>query len=103
MILTRSERRALLFITGVLLASVLVKWLVPYETNTAVYDYSMEDSLFKAISADTIQREHNKAHAKKPLKNVNMIRSKNKIVLKEKSIEINSANQKVLEKLPGSL
>lgn len=103
MVLTKSERRALLFITGVLMASILVKWLIPHEINTTIYDYSMEDSLFKALSADTVLIEHKEARIEKPLKSVSRIKKKNKTkeILKIKSIEINSANQKILEKLPG--
>ena len=99
MVLTKSERRALLFITGVLLASILVKWLIPHETNTAIYDYSMEDSLFRVLSADTIQHAQQAAVIEKPLKSKKK-NSKPKDVLKEKSIDINTADQKTLERLP---
>ena len=97
MVLTKSERRALLFITGILLASVSVQWLRPGETHTSVYDYSMEDSLFKALSADTVVIENNN---KKPLKNKSKHKSKIKTVPKKKSIDINTADQKTLERLP---
>ena len=98
MVLTKSERRALLFITSVLVASVLVKWLIPGETNTAMYDYSMEDSLFKVLSADTIK---DTKEIEKPLRSVRKNKKKIKETLKEKSIDINTADQKTLEKLPG--
>ena len=102
MVLTKSERRALLFITGILMASVLVKWLIPHETNTAIYDYSMEDSLFKALSADTVDIKTASDVREKPLKNKNMITSRKKIkkILEKKSININTADQSTLEKLP---
>ena len=99
MVLTKSERRALLFITGVLLASILVKWLIPHETNTAIYDYSMEDSLFKVLSSDTIHHAQQTAVKEKPLKSKEK-NSKPKDVLKGKSIDINTADQKTLERLP---
>ena len=101
MVLTKSERRALLFITSVLVASVLVKWLIPSATNTAMYDYSMEDSLFKALSADTIRSTNDKTEKEKPLRSLRKIKNKIKEKLKEKSIDINTADQKTLEKLPG--
>ncbi|MEJ2543531.1 MAG: helix-hairpin-helix domain-containing protein [Calditrichaceae bacterium] len=100
MVLTKSERRALLFITGILLASILVKWLIPHETNTAIYDYSMEDSLFKALSADTAETNSQPVEINKPLKTTNKRKSKKKEILKEKSININTADQKTLERLP---
>ena len=97
MVLTKSERRALLFITGVLLASILVKWLIPHETNTAIYDYSMEDSLFKVLSADTIDNIQQNIVMDKPLKSTSKKKSESKEVLKEKSVDINTADQKTLE------
>jgi comEA protein len=100
MVLTKSERRALLFITGILLASILVKWLIPHETNTAIYDYSMEDSLFKALSADTAETNSQPVEINKPLKSVSKRKSKKKEILKEKSINVNTADQKTLERLP---
>jgi competence protein ComEA len=100
MVLTTSERRALLFIAGVILASILVKWLIPRETNTAIYDYSMEDSLFKVLSADTIQSANKSVEIEKPLKNTKKRKSKIKEKLRERSININIADQKTLEKLP---
>jgi len=100
MVLTKSERRALLFITGVLLASILVKWLIPHETNTAIYDYSMEDSLFKVLSADTIDNIQQNIVMDKPLKSTSKKKSESKEVLKEKSVDINTADQKTLERLP---
>ena len=101
MVLTKSERRALLFITGIMLASVLVKWIVPHEINTAIYDYTMDDSLFIALSADTVTPTNKEKIADKPLKSRNTRTNKTKPELKEKSIEINIADQKTLEKLPG--
>ncbi len=100
MVLTKSEQRALLFITGILLASILVKWLIPHETNTTIYDYTMEDSLFKVLSADTLKTEIHTVKMEKPLKNANKRKSKIKEKLKRKSININIADQKTLEKLP---
>ena len=99
MVLTKSERRALLFITGILLASVFVKWLIPHETNTKIYDYSMEDSLFKALSSDIMGDVIIEETVKKPLKSKST--KKVKKTLEEKSIDINTADQKNLEKLPG--
>ena len=100
MVLTKSERRALLFITGILLASILVKWLIPHETNTVIYDYSMEDSLFKALSADTVETDIQTPEYNKPLKSTGKKKSKMKEVLKAKSIDINTADQMTLERLP---
>ncbi|MBN1407935.1 MAG: helix-hairpin-helix domain-containing protein [Calditrichaceae bacterium] len=101
MVLTKSEKRALLFITAVLLASILVKWLIPHDTNTAIYDYSMEDSLFKALSADTVETDIQTAEVKKPLKSTHRKAGKSRKILKEKSVNINTADQKTLKKLPS--
>jgi len=95
--LTKSERRAILIVGAVLTLSIIIQWLQPHQQNSEVFDYSMQDSLFKVLSADTtdalisdrLMPEVKKPAAKKPKK-----------ALKKKSININTADTKELEKLP---
>ena len=95
--LTKSERRAILVVGAVLTLSILIQWLRPHQQNSEIFDYSMQDSLFKALSADTadalIADRLKPAAIKPPAK-------RPKKVLKEKSININTADIKELEKLP---
>ncbi len=98
--LTKSERRALLIIGIVLLVSVVFQWLQPRSEHAEVYDYSMQDSLFKALSEESfdvkqdsslpVLPEHHDAKKSKP--------PEKKLHLK--SININTATQKELQQLP---
>jgi len=99
LVLTKTERRALLIIAAVLLISVVIQWARPHKVNTEIYDYSMQDSLFKALSADTNNIETSLDKTEKPLKQIEQ-KKKTKSVLKEKSINVNTATQKELERLP---
>lgn len=51
--MTALEKKALLTITGLLIVSYLVQWIRPHVIRTEMYDYSMEDSLFRITAADT--------------------------------------------------
>jgi len=106
--LTSKERRALLIISGVLLASIVVQWLRPHQNNPAVYDYSLQDSLFKALSDDTTQAPPAKNAAqvipgekKKTSKQAKRNIAKKPALLQPHSIDINHASLKELQRLPG--
>ena len=95
--LTKSERRAILIVGAVLTLSIIIQWLQPHQQNSETFDYSMQDSLFKALSADTTSAlisERLMLVVKKP------VAKKPKKVLEKKSININTADIKELEKLP---
>lgn len=100
-VLTKSEQRALIIIMVVLFASILIQWFRPNEINTKIYDYSLQDSLFKALSDDTIQAEipNHVSPQNKPLKST-VVKTEKKQELKQKSININTAGEKELVKLP---
>lgn len=97
--LTKSERHALLLISGIVLISVIIKWIQPHEVRTGLFDYSLEDSLFKALSepapkADSVQKGILLSAEKSTSKKTGAK------LLKEKSINLNSATQHDLEQLP---
>lgn len=99
LILTKSERRGLLFIAAILLIGILIQWIRPHKINTKIYDYTLQDSLFKALSADTNQTTSStQSPSEIPLKAA--YPQKKKQPLREKSININTANQSELERLP---
>ncbi len=97
---TPRERKALIFVSSFILISIIYQWIWPHKVNTRVYDYTLQDSIFRVLSADTngifskeaaeLTMEHKAGRPKK----------KKKIQLRKRSIEINTATQKELEKLP---
>jgi len=116
--LTSKEQKALFFVAAALALSLIVRWALPHRENPGLYDYSLKDSLFKALSADTLQVvQPSTTSGKQKSKQANVSgvapvhpskkRSKQKQgfpkskILKNHSIDINSAKAKNLEKLPG--
>lgn len=98
LVLTKSEQRALLFVAAILLISIIIQWIRPHTINRKIYDYSMQDSLFKVLSGDTLRADTTINLPRQiPLKGKADQRQK---PLKEKSININTASQKDLERLP---
>jgi len=102
--LTPRERKALIFISSLILISIIVQWLWPHKIHTRVYDYTLQDSIFQVLSADTIQSEIKKnPHSQQkpqPFPTKQTIRKKKKDVLRPKSIELNTTTLKELERLP---
>jgi len=102
--LTSKERKALLILIIILGAAALFQWTLPHQVKSDQYDYTLQDSLFRTLAADTIppdpvQQEN--PQIKPPRKRTKKQPSKTKKKLSEKSININSAGQLKLEKLPG--
>ncbi|HID40495.1 MAG TPA: helix-hairpin-helix domain-containing protein [Calditrichaeota bacterium] len=95
--LTKSEQKAILFVAVILFLSVLIQWIQPGIKNSKPFDYTLQDSLFRALSADTLQI---KADTIKQT-------SRKKEIEKKKDapypirININTANEKELVQLPG--
>ena len=99
--LTSKERKALFIVSGILFVAVVVQLAMPYEENPGLYDYTMQDSLFKALSADTLAKKKNLPLKKKAsIKNTKYPSAKTGLLTK-RSIDINAAGSKELEKLPG--
>ncbi len=102
--LTNRERRSLLMVAFVILLSALVQWMRPHITRTKQFDYTLQDSLFKALSADTANAD---TRVKEPFsagprsKSPKQKRHKTKKkILTPKSINPNTASAKELELLP---
>ena len=98
--LSPSEKKGLLLLLGIILVGFIIQWLQPFVVKKDLYDYSEQDSIFKALSADT-------AFAVKyetvPEKKAAISYSKNTTGSKEllpHSININTASQAELELLP---
>ncbi len=107
--LTSKEQKALLLLVVIIAAGTLVQFLLPHNIKSKQYDYTLQDSLFKALSADTlietpqapqetktvpVTKKAEKHRAKKKAKPV-------KKSLQQKSIEINSAGFQEFQALPG--
>ncbi len=96
--LTSKERKSLLFVAIVLMLATLFQYLLPHNVKSDQYDYTLQDSLFRVLSADTLPRAEEQA----PHKTFTQPRRyKSKKKLAEKSIDINRADASALEKLPG--
>jgi len=94
--MTLIEKKALIVVMGILLISFLVQWLRPHVENSEIYDYSLEDSLFKALSGDTIPVTTDSGS----LGSLDSKTSKKSADINSLKININTATQKDLEKLP---
>ncbi len=103
------------FVAVALALSLALHWALPHRDRPKLYDYSLRDSLFRALSADTLypaeslrtnrlQPVIQKATPAAALKKKGA-RGKSGIdkkrILKPHSININSAEARELEKLPG--
>ncbi len=115
---TSQEQKALLFVAAALALSLALRWALPHREAPGLYDYTLTDSLFKALSADTLSREaplktntlqktgQGKRH---PVPTVKITKSprkqtyalNRKPVLTPHSINVNTAGVSVLERLPG--
>lgn len=100
---TPKERRALIILLIVLLASAVVQWLLSGQFNTEVYDYSLEDSLFEVLSADTLKTNSRveTPESKKQYKSTYVRKRAEKKPLALHSININTADAVQLKRLPG--
>ncbi len=105
--LTSKEQKALLLLVVILAAGALVQFFLPHKIKSRQYDYSLQDSLFKALSVDTLKMIRKKAaqtavYPEKE-KRIKLIPKKktDKKTLKQHSIDINTAGLKELETLPG--
>lgn len=95
--LSPSEKKGLLVLSGILLIAFLIQSLQPYYVKRDLYDYSVQDSIFQSIISDTtkerievVQTSQQKPE-KETIKNA---------AIPIGSININTASQQELEKLP---
>ena len=96
--LSPSEKRGLLVLFAIMLVGFTIQWLQPHFVKADLYDYSVQDSIFKLISADTTW-DPQRSRAEESAGEKKHTRAKVKELLPN-SININTANQKELEKLP---
>ncbi len=93
--MTQTEKQALLVLTGLMVLSFLIQWAKPHLFKPEVYDYSLEDSLFNALSVDTTALKQqsgpytdNHSHEKPEIN-------------PGRPVNINTAGHKELQQLPG--
>ncbi len=99
-VLTKSERRALLLVATLLAISAVIQWTGPQAYAPKVFDYTLQDSLFKALSADTLQPVPKSSLIQEQQVKEKSNRKPRSKILKPHSIDINRADSKTLEKLP---
>lgn len=99
--LSPSEKKGLLILLGIVLIGFIFQWLQPFEVKTDLYDYSVQDSVFKSLAANNaISGQDLYAGQKNAnIKDLNTPKLKTSI-LTLNSININTASQSQLEKLP---
>jgi len=96
--LTKSEKKAILFVAVILILSILIQWIQPGVYRSEVFDYTMQDSLFKALSADTTTVRTISESVKREIKKEKKNKRK---PLRPHQIDINTADEKELILLPG--
>ena len=104
--LSPSEKKGILLAVGLILIGFFVQIIQPHFVQTDLYDYSVQDSIFKARSAITSPKNSSRLKSRDSV----VISGENKYYKKEqkrnrneltfKSININTASKKELEKLP---
>jgi comEA protein len=99
--LSPSEKKGLLLLFGIILIGFVIQWLQPYVIKTDLYDYSVQDSVFKAISEDTAGSFAVKDYQTETGEGqINAgISAKSKEPFPH-SINVNTASQKEFEQLP---
>ncbi len=97
--LTKTESRALLVLGVALLISVVVQGLRPHRSDSRLFNYSLQDSLFKKYAADTLRALQIKEKTPPPEKPDVKIKPQKK-TLALKSVNINTAGKSELERLP---
>lgn len=97
--LSMSEKKGLLVLSSILLVAFIIQLIQPYYIKEDLYDYSVQDSIFKMINSDTLLRVINKAEKPSEKPEAKKIKSGN-IITSLDSININTASQQELEKLP---
>ena len=106
---TPSELKAVIFVVIVLLVSGTYQLISPHRNLQPIYNYSESDSIFKRISKDTIITDSvnnkilkpNISKSSKNLKSQKLIKNTpKKEDLLPLSININTASEKELQKLP---
>ena len=97
--LTKTETRALFILTVVLIISIIIQWLQPHQLNSRFFDYSLQDSLFKVYSADTLSPPQNQKKMAPPKQTPKYVKHKKKKLMFN-TININAAGQNELERLP---
>ncbi|NOX88366.1 MAG: helix-hairpin-helix domain-containing protein [Calditrichaeota bacterium] len=99
-VLTKSERRALLVVALILVISGVVQWSRPHAVRVKQFDYTLQDSLFKILSADTVSPAAKAAAPAEKPKSKKRKKKRAKQLLKPHSIDINKAGASELERLP---
>lgn len=99
--LTSKERKSLLFVAVVLVLATIFQYLLPHRVKSDQYDYTLQDSLFRVFSADTVQQPPTERQAEQGVKKTRKSRIGSNKLPSEKSININTAKSAELQKLPG--
>ncbi len=98
-VLTKSERRALLLTALILTLSAAIQWLSPHRFSSQQFDYTLQDSLFRVLSADTNKFRSEPLKMKKRAAKQKSTKI-NHVPQTKRKVNINTANLKTLIQLP---
>jgi len=98
--LSPSEKKGLLLLLGIILVGFIIQWLQPFVVKKDLYDYTVQDSIFRTLSADTAFTAKVKFTTEKNAENRYSKKTAQTKKLLPHSININTANQTALELLP---
>ncbi len=99
-----AEKKAFGLISILFLAAFTLQWLKPHGFHPELYDYTLQDSLFHVLAADTmVEQENDPAgmeQAEDEVSQKKTRRSEPEQKLTAKSININTAGIESLKRLP---
>lgn len=98
--LSPSEKKGMLVISGILLLSFIIQWSQPHIVKTGLYNYHRSDSIFLALSNDTSAVDSTLSMEIETPAETKKVKKNTSAKLTQKSININTAKQSELEKLP---
>lgn len=98
--LSPTEKKGLLVLFGIVFIGFIFQWSQPYLVKTDLYDYSVQDSLFKSLATDSTARPTVQSEKEESSNSESTHKSGKTRELEPRSININTAPQSELEKLP---
>lgn len=100
--LSPSEKKGILIVSAVILVGFIIQYFQPHFIHKELYDYSVQDSIFRVISTSQLKVSEADSSIEETAYKADVAAEKyprKEKDLKQK-ININSAGQKELEKLP---
>lgn len=98
--LSPTEKKGLLVLFGIIFIGFIFQWSQPYLVKTDLYDYSVQDSIFNSLATDSLVDSPVHSEKEENSKSERAQKTGKTGELAPKSVNINTAPQNELEKLP---